>query len=158
MKRGTILHRELNDLIGSAGHGDIIIVADAGLAIPRDIWRIELALMRDVPDLPTVLRLIHEELIIEKVCVTNEQKEYNAPMYEDIRAVFQGAPLDFELISHEKLLNEILPRATAVVRTGSFSPFGNTVLYPGIDAPKWFERKGLKVPAHYRSRVGGPGR
>lgn len=153
MKKTGILHRDLNELIGSAAHGDFIIVSDAGLAIPSNIWRIELALARDTPDIPTVLRMINAEMIIEKVVVTEERVEYNQPMYQSIRSIFQETKLEWGRITHQKFLAELLPKAKAVVRTGSFSPFGNTILYPGIDAPEWFKGDGLKVPEWYRERV-----
>lgn len=153
MKKGRILHRDLNNLIGNAAHGDIIIVSDAGLAIPQNIWRIELAIERDLPDVAGILKLINEELIVEKVAITAECKENNAPHYNDVVNIYKDMPVMMEIIPHEKLITDLLPRAKAVVRTGSFCPYGNVVIYPGIDAPKWFEREGLKVPEFYKNRV-----
>ena len=51
MKRGKLLNSELNHAIASMGHGDLMIVCDAGFPIPDDVWRIDLAITRDVPDL-----------------------------------------------------------------------------------------------------------
>ena len=41
--------------IASMGHGDLMIVCDAGFPIPSSAWRIDLAIVPDVPDLETVL-------------------------------------------------------------------------------------------------------
>lgn len=153
MKKGRIIHKDLNNLIGCAAHGDIIIVSDAGLAIPDSIWRIELAIERDIPDVISVLRLLNEELIIEKFSITEECRINNAPHYNGVLDVYRDMPVMSEVIPHEKLINEILPKAKAVIRTGSFSPYGNVVIYPGIDAPKWFEKAELVVPPFYQNRV-----
>jgi D-ribose pyranase len=153
MKKSGILHKDLNNLIGSIAHGDFIIVSDAGLAIPKDVWRIELAIERDLPEITQILKLLKEELIVEKVCVTQEMKENNNPLYKDILEVYKDMPVVMETISHEKLITELIYKAKAVIRTGSFTPYGNTILYTGIDAPKWFEREGLKVPEFYKDRV-----
>ena len=47
MKAKGILNKDLCALIGELGHGDVIIVCDAGFAIPNETWRIELALEKD---------------------------------------------------------------------------------------------------------------
>ncbi len=155
MKKGRILHKDLNALIGSLAHGDAIVISDAGLAIPQHILRVELAIERDYPDLITILLLLKEELIVEKVQITEECKENNSPHFSDVCGVYKGEPVVIELIPHSRLLKDILPNVRAVVRTGAFCPYGNVVLYPGIDAPKWFERDGLKVPDFYKDRVPG---
>ena len=58
MKRGRILNAELNHAIASMGHGDLMIVCDAGFPIPDTAWRIDLAIEKDLPDLGQVLSLI----------------------------------------------------------------------------------------------------
>jgi len=153
MKKGRILHKDLNDLIGSAAHGDIIIISDAGLAIPAGTRRIELAIERDFPDIVTILKLLNEELIVEKVSITEECKENNAPHYNDVLNVYKDMPVMMDVIPHSTLITDLVYRAKAVIRTGSFTPYGNVVIYPGIDAPKWFERDGVKVPDFYKNRV-----
>ncbi len=153
MKKGRILHKDLNELIGSAAHGDLIIVSDAGLAVPNGTPRIELAIERDVPDIVTILKLLNEELIVEKVSITEECRENNAPHYNDVAEVYKDMPVMMETIPHSTLIADLVYRAKAVIRTGSFTPYGNVVIYPGIDAPKWFERDGVKVPPFYQNRV-----
>jgi len=50
-----MLNAQLSQAIASMGHGDLIIVCDAGFPIPSTAWRIDLAIVPDVPDLETVL-------------------------------------------------------------------------------------------------------
>jgi simple sugar transport system permease protein/D-ribose pyranase len=44
-------------------------------------------------------------------------------------------------------------KAKVIVRTGAFDPWGNILLYSGVDAPVWFSKPGLKVPEVYQKRV-----
>jgi D-ribose pyranose/furanose isomerase RbsD len=112
-----------------------------------------LAIERDIPDIVTILKLLNEELIVEKVAITQECCDNNAPHYNDVVNVYKDMPVMMETISHSVLVSELVYRAKAIIRTGSFTPYGNIVIYPGIDAPKWFERDGVKVPPFYQNRV-----
>jgi D-ribose pyranase len=153
MKKGGILNKDLNALIGSLGHGDHIVISDAGLAIPRDVPRIELALEKDSPTVLRVLELLREELIIEKYSLASEMTEVNPVAYAKYRNVYAGTTIQEVLVPHEQLAHELVKSAKAVVRTGSFSPYGSIVLYPAIDAPEWYKAEGVQVPKFYQDRV-----
>ena len=84
MKRGKILNSELSHALASLGHGDLMIVCDAGFPIPSDVWRIDLAIVQDVPDLETVLTALSEAFIAEKVSYAAEMAENNPPLLEKI--------------------------------------------------------------------------
>ncbi|MGB9897612.1 RbsD/FucU domain-containing protein, partial [Thermanaerothrix sp.] len=49
MKKTPLLNTALSELIASLGHGDMVVIADAGLPIPAETYRIDLALTRGVP-------------------------------------------------------------------------------------------------------------
>ena len=51
MKRNGILNLGLNQAIAAMGHGDLMIICDAGFPIPSHVTRIDLAIVPDVPDL-----------------------------------------------------------------------------------------------------------
>jgi D-ribose pyranose/furanose isomerase RbsD len=133
------------------GHGDTLIVCDAGFPIPEEAWRIDLALVQDVPDLRTVLAVVAEEFIAEKVRIAQELKENNPPLYRNLTELFDER--NFELIPRAQMLSEAPREAKAIVRTGAFDPFGNVALISGVDAKIWFSKEGTVVPAYYRSRV-----
>ena len=63
MNRGPILNSELSHAIARMGHGDLMIVCDAGFPITSTGWRIDLALVQDVPDLETVLTAVSQSFI-----------------------------------------------------------------------------------------------
>jgi D-ribose pyranase len=88
MKRGAILNAELNHAIASMGHGDLMIVCDAGFPIPATAWRIDLALIPDVPDLETVLQAIGSDFIAERVGYAAEMAENNPPLLAKVQRIF----------------------------------------------------------------------
>ena len=151
MKRAGILNKGLSEAIASMGHGDNLIVCDAGFPIPEDAWRIDLALIQDVPDLQTVLSAIAQEFIAEKVRIAEELKENNPPLYQQLTELFDER--DFELVPQVQMLSEAPRHAKAIVRTGAFDPFGNVSLISGVDAKSWFSKEGIVVPDYYRSRI-----
>ena len=151
MKRGKILNSELSYAIASMGHGDLMIVCDAGFPIPSTTWRIDLAIVQDVPDLETVLSALSESFIAEKVSYAAEMGENNPPLLEKVKRLFSAS--EHAPVPHQQILNEMAAKAKCIVRTGAFDPWGNILLYSGVDAPIWFSKPGLKVPEQYAKIV-----
>ncbi len=151
MKRTGILNQQLSAAIAGLGHGDLLMVVDAGFPIPRGSERIDLAIVRDLPDLRTVLKIVHEEVIAERVVIAAEMAQNNAPLEQWLRVEFDDA--DFELVPHEEMLTSVAARAKAIVRTGAFDPWGNIALSSGVDVPAWFSREGVVVPDYYAARL-----
>lgn len=151
MKRATILNAELSLAIASMGHTDLMIVCDAGFPIPGDAWRIDLALVQDVPDLETVLTAISQEMIAEKVGYAAEMVENNPPLLAKVQRIFKDS--EFVTYPHEQILGEMASQAKVIVRTGAFDPWGNILLYTGVDVPKWFAKPGVKTPPYYADRM-----
>jgi len=152
MKRGTILNAELDHAIASMGHGETMIVCDAGFPIPRGAWRIDLAVIQDVPDLATVLGAIAGEFITEKVAYADTLPMHNAPLLSLVQRLFPDA--DHAMIPHEVILTEMAAKAKVIVRTGAFDPWGNIILSSGVDVPKWFVKHGVVPPAYYAAKMG----
>jgi len=151
MNKGQILNAELSYAIASMGHGDLMIVCDAGFPIPSEAWRIDLSIVPDVPDLETVLGAISGAFIAEKVSYAAEMAENNPPLLEKVKRIFSDS--NHEPIPHEQILNQMAAKAKVIVRTGAFDPWGNILLYSGVDAPVWFSKPGLNVPEVYAQRV-----
>ncbi len=151
MKRGLILNSELNHVIGSMGHGDLMIVCDAGFPIPRDAWRVDLAVIQDVPDLETVLTAIAAELVAEKVAYAAEMATNNPQLLAKVQRIFADA--DHNTVAHADILGGIARQAKVIVRTGAFDPWGNILLYSGVDVPKWFDKPGTIAPEYYAKKL-----
>jgi D-ribose pyranase len=153
VNRNRLLNAQLSHAIASMGHGDLMIVCDAGFPIPSTAWRIDLAIVPDVPDLETVLAPIAENLIAERVSYADTLPKHNAPLLAKIKRLFAGA--DFEPIKHETILAEMAAKAKVIVRTGAFDPWGNILLYSGVDVPAWFSKEGVVAPDYYAKKMKG---
>ena len=150
MKKGRILNKALNDAISSMGHGDFIIISDAGFPIPEE-KRVDLAIEKDVPGIVEILKLLTGDFIYERVIVAEEQVENNPELYGKIKTHCDRCGI--ETIPHAELIKIYPEKAKYIIRTGAFEPWGNIVLCSGIDAPLWFEKPGTKVPDYYRERA-----
>jgi D-ribose pyranase len=151
MKRSRLLNAELSHAIAEMGHGDLMIVCDAGFPIPRTSWRIDLALMPDLPDLKTILSLIAEDFVAEKVAYANELPDHNPMLLQTVRALF--ADSDHSMVPHAAILGEMAAKAKVIVRTGAFDPWGNVLLYSGVDVPQWFSKPGTVAPPEYARKM-----
>jgi D-ribose pyranase len=151
MKRNGILNLGLNQAIAAMGHGDLMIICDAGFPIPSQVTRVDLAIVADVPDLETVLTAISRDFIAEKFGYANEMANNNPRLKDKVDRIFAGVEL--VTFPHTEILTELAAKAKFIVRTGAFDPWGNIVLYSGVDVPKWFTKPGTVVPEYYASRM-----
>ena len=151
MKKNGILNLGLNQALAGMGHGDFMIVCDAGFPIPNQVTRVDLAIVPDVPDLETVLTAISADFIVEKLGYASEMAQNNPRLKEKVDRIFAGAEL--LTFPHAEILTEFAAKAKCIVRTGAFDPWGNILLYSGVDVPKWFTKSGTLVPEYYASRM-----
>jgi D-ribose pyranase len=151
MKRSGILNLGLNQALAAMGHGDFIIVCDAGFPIPPQVSRVDLAIVADIPDLETVLTAICTDFIAEKYGYANEMAKNNPLLKQKVDRIFAGS--DLVTFPHSEILTELAIKAKFIVRTGAFDPWGNILLYSGVDVPTWFSKKGTLVPDYYASRM-----
>jgi D-ribose pyranase len=151
VKSGKILNAELSYAIASMGHGDLMIVCDAGFPIPNDVWRVDLALIQDVPDLETVLTAISGAYIAENVAYAAEMADNNPVLLDKVKRIFADA--DHSTVPHEEILGGIAAKAKVIVRTGAFDPWGNILLYSGVDVKQWFSKPGTIAPDYYADKM-----
>jgi D-ribose pyranase len=129
MKKTPLLHSVLSHLIARLGHGDMIVIADAGLPVPEGTLCIDLAVTRGVPALTQVLAAVLSEMQVERIIVARELRTRSAAMYDQIVAAFPA--ITAGEITHEEL-KALTRDARAVVRTGEFTPYANIVLVAGV--------------------------
>jgi len=151
MKRNGILNADLSHAIACLGHGDGLLVVDAGFPVPRDAWRIDLALQADIPDLRTVLSAISRELIVERVTVAVDVTSHNQPLHDWLAATWTG--IEITTLPHVDMLTSAAAGAKAIVRTGALDPWGNVLLTCGVDVPAYFSKPGVVLPDYYRDRM-----
>ena len=129
MKKTTLLHSDLSYAIATLGHLDTLVIGDAGLPIPPGTERIDLALTRDVPGAVQTLKVVLDEMKVEKAILAEEAKERNPKFLADVQELLSGVQVVF--VSHVDL-KAMTTSARAVVRTGEFSPYANVILVSGV--------------------------
>jgi D-ribose pyranase len=130
VKRTALLHSELSQVIATMGHGDMLVIGDAGLPIPDGPRRIDLALTPGVPRVAEVLKAVLSELQVERALLAREAVEGRATgeLPEWCAGQLEVVP---ETVSHEEL-KRLSARARAVVRTGECTPYANIILCAGV--------------------------
>ena len=128
MKRTALLHAELSHVIASMGHGDMLVIGDAGLPIPDGPKRIDLAVMRGVPLLTEVLQAVLSEMQVESVLVADEAMNGE----KDLPAWYpQSLGIAPQTVSHDEFKRRSA-KARAIVRTGECTPYANIMLIAGV--------------------------
>ena len=129
MKKTSLLQSDLSYIIATLGHLDTLVIADAGLPIPAETLRIDLALTRGVPGAVQTLRVVLEEMKVERVILAEEANERNPGYLAEVQELLPGVPVEF--VSHAEFKTRTAS-ARAIVRTGEFSPYANVILVSGV--------------------------
>jgi D-ribose pyranase len=129
MKKTTLLHSDLSYVIATLGHLDTLVIADAGLPIPTETMRIDLALTQGVPAAAQTLKVVLGEMKVEKVILAEEVKDRNPIFLADVQELLPGVPVEF--LTHAEFKTRTAS-SRAVVRTGEFSPYANVILVSGV--------------------------
>jgi D-ribose pyranase len=152
MKKGKILNRAFNSAIAEMGHGDVLMVCDAGFPIPREgATIVDLAITQDLPSVLTVIELLIGDFIYERVIAAEENKLYNPVFHQGLADLIDRC--DVETAPHADILEKWKNSAKVFIRTGGLEPWGNIIFVSGIDAPVYFSKKGVIVPDYYKDRV-----
>jgi len=128
MKKTGILNKDISEVVASLGHKDILIIADAGLPIPAETRRIDLALTEGIPSFLDTLRAVLVEMHVEKAIVAEEMLEVSPKVYEAIKEMLRDVPI--ETVTH-LIFKEQTRSARAVIRTGEFTSYANVILVAG---------------------------
>jgi len=129
MKKTALINSEVSYVIASLGHMDMLVIADAGLPIPAETKRIDLALTRGIPSFLDTLRVVLEEMHVEKALVSVEVKQASPKIYAAICAQLGEIPI--EAIPHKEF-KAMTSSAKAIVRTGEYTPYANVILVSGV--------------------------
>jgi D-ribose pyranase len=149
MKTHGILNNELARAVARMGHADILLIADRGFPFPNHERTecIDLSIGRGLPTVVDVLKVVLEELEIEKVIIADETKIACPDKYEEFQEVLAGVKNkgnaivevniphpDFkELALNGGMQNTEGKKVAVFVKTGEFTPFCNIMLLSGVD-------------------------
>lgn len=125
MKRTTLLHSELSGLIAAMGHGDLLVIGDAGLPVPPGVRCIDLAVTRGVPRFLDVLDAVLAEMVVER-------SAWAAEAGADLQGALQGRDLGTPSVVAHDAFKTLSREARAIVRTGEFTPYANVALWSGV--------------------------
>jgi len=129
MKKTALLHAELSRLVASLGHGDAVVIADAGLPVPPGTPVIDLALTRGVPSFAQVLEALLSEMQVERAEHATEMLERSPQVVDLLREAMPGVPL--HSVDHDSFKRRCA-MARAVVRSGECTPYANVMLFAGV--------------------------
>jgi len=127
VKKNGILNPQINRIISEMGHGDMLIIADAGLPIPKEVERIDLTLNCGSPSFAEVLRAVLSEFEVEDCYVAKEIKEKNPQVLNLISSSIK----EIQFITHTEL-KDLSKQSRAIIRTGECSPYSNIILTSGV--------------------------
>jgi D-ribose pyranase len=132
MKKTPLLNIALSRLIASLGHGDIVVIGDAGLPVPTGVELIDLALTHGVPDFVSTLKIVLSEMQVESHVLAQEIFDKQPTALASLDALNEeGALGRRDLLSHEQF-KALSRQARAIVRTGECQPYCNIVLVAGV--------------------------
>ncbi|GHH92702.1 D-ribose pyranase [Streptomyces capillispiralis] len=127
MRKHGILNRHLTGALAELGHGDGVLVCDAGMPIPDGPRVVDLAFRAGVPSFAEVVEGLLEELVVEGATAAAEVRDANPAAAGLLTERFPG----LELVPHERL-KELSAGARLVVRTGEARPYANVLLRCGV--------------------------
>lgn len=129
MKKGKVLNEHISKAIASMGHGDMFVIADAGLAVPKSVEKIDVSVGCNIPGFLDTLKVINEELFADRAIVPSQMIEKNRTLYDDIKKLLKDCKIeDIDAEDWKKLLND----AKVVVRTGECVPYSVIILVCGV--------------------------
>ncbi|MFM1654664.1 D-ribose pyranase [Brevibacillus sp. B_LB10_24] len=129
MKKTGLLNSELSKVISELGHTDQIVICDAGLPIPPNVKRIDLALTPGLPPFLDTLRAVLLEMQVEKVIVAKEIQTASPDLLKQIDSLLAG--VEQASVSHEEF-KQRTSQAKAIIRTGECTPYANVILQAGV--------------------------
>jgi len=129
MKKIGVLNKDLSDVMAGMGHNDMLVVGDAGLPIPANIRRIDLAIKAGLPGFIETVDAINSELKVDTIIIAEEMGKVSPKIEKELISIFKDAKI--QRVSHNEL-KELCRNAVAIVRTGEFTPFANVILVSGV--------------------------
>ena len=132
MKKTPLLNIVLSRAIASLGHGDIVIIADAGLPVPKGVDLIDLALTQGVPDFCSTLSTVLSEMQVQSHVLAHELLLAPCPALSGIDLHNSRGDLGGRnLLAHSEF-KELCQQAKVIVRTGECRPYSNIALIAGV--------------------------
>lgn len=132
MKKTEMLNSNVSKAIATIGHFDLLTINDAGMTIPNDDRRIDLAVTKELPLFIDVLKTVLAEMKIQKIYLAEEIKIQNAQQLKQIKALIED-DVEIEFIPHSTMKEYLShPLNKGNIRTGEITPFSNIILESNV--------------------------
>ena len=135
MKEIGLINRNVAKVVAEQGHGDLLMVVDAGFAIPSGVETVDISLRENDPMVLDVLAELRKFYSVEKMILAKQTKDINPTLFEKISKIW-AEDTDIQLIDHSELKN-ISKSVKAIIRTGDFTAYGNVILVSGAGG-RWY--------------------
>ena len=129
MKNSLLINSSISRVIADLGHTDLICIGDAGLPVPKNIEKIDLALKLGLPSFIETLSVISNEAYFEEVIFSKDIMEHFPKLVDDVKNILGN--IKITLIEHSDFKN-MLPDTKAIIRTGENKWFHNVILKSGV--------------------------
>jgi D-ribose pyranase len=108
-------------------------LCDAGLPIPVNVKRIDLAIEQGYPTFLRTLDAMLSEMMVEEIVVAGEIHEHNPGTFQGIMDLFQRHQMKpvVTQVSHEEF-KRLTCDSEVIVRTGECTPYANVILKSGV--------------------------
>lgn len=136
MKKTGLLNAPVSGIVAQLAHGNSLCISDAGLPVPSNVDKIDLAISEGIPSFLEVFSAVTSELFIERIVIAKEleqQTEMHKQLRDQINALQeqQTGNIEIETVSHDEFKNKT-SECHAIVRTGEYTPFANVIIYSGV--------------------------
>lgn len=129
MKEVGMVNRDISAAISKQGHTDLLMVVDAGFAIPQGVDVIDISLGENKPMVLEVLTELKKFFSVEKMIIANKTKDISPTLFANISKVY-GVEVPVETIELSAF-KEMSKTVKTVIRTGDFTAYGNVILVSG---------------------------
>lgn len=130
-RNNATLNGQLARVISELGHTDQLVVTDAGLPIPTQVERVDLALREGLPAFLDVLDAVLDEVEIEAALMSEEIRTISPGMLAEIETRLSGRGVAPIFAPHVEF-KAATANARAAVRSGEFTPYANVLLTAGV--------------------------
>ena len=137
MKESGLVNRGMSKILAEQGHGDLIMVVDAGFAIPKEVEVVDLSLRENFPSVLDVLQVLQPHFSVEEIVMAHETKTNNPTFFKSVSKAISPSAIVSE-VSHV-ILKEKAKEVKAIIRTGDFTAYANVLLVSGAGDRWYFE-------------------
>ncbi len=127
--KNMILNSELNKWIAQLGHTQTLVIADAGLPIPKNMPLIDLALVVGTPSFEEVFNVVISYMAVDQITYCKETKEDNKKTF----ALLEKSGIKLNQLKNHEEFKVATKNSSMIIRTGEVSAYSNVIVHAGVN-------------------------